>query len=639
MIPVNLGKLARNLKTTLFPRARKARKKDRNKKHHSAMTNVSQSLDDVLQRVAADQQHRVLVIGDKAFFAMVRERAPHLLLKWASCDVADVFDGAANPAGIDFLEQDVVICGGKDVAAGYRLALARMAVADSTRPVHWVAQEWEFCAGTFPIPAEADDAEAVLFNHFQHFFGIKDNLQFRIEIYCGGVTKHFYRILGANESLVLRLSDYFPVRSEAAAFAAFVSHPVLTRGRHYRLRLCGDVFWHDSLTTLHGLHEFNRSPDHKFEFRVSVPDMGGGDVILTLPNYARNLTDARVETTCDDRHVQMERNPDKLIEEVRSTAGDIAGKRYLGWNYAGYGGSNWYALTPQSGPNGHGIIAGNHHASVPVPTLPITPMPAEERAEIAKLRQSGFLLEPYALPVTRDSEMLRFGFSCDSANPAYQDFVLHMFDAQGNRIAEGHYCKSTAGPVFTDELPGVKENEAVALVVLTPDFERIGTRRKGFKTQFDLVAKHRASGDWDVTEGQTSWRNVGLVVPNTVHFAGPMGAVVGRTNLVARARAGRGFRTAVVAVHASGRMDYKSEAALTLTIFNNGGERREADVALSSFSWRCIWLDEIWPDLDTFLGSAGLGPLLATSYTADINCQIVTVSADGALSLQHMWGY
>jgi hypothetical protein len=639
MTPASFGNLARSLKSSLFPRSRKTRKKEQGKSHHSTVTRVSQSLDLVLQRIAEDGDRQILVIGTKAFFAMVGEHAPNMSLKWASCDIADVFDGAADPSKIDFLEQDAVICGGKDVATGYRLALARMGAADNSRPVHWVADEWEFCGGTFPVPAEADDAEAVLFNHFQHFFGIKDSLQFRIEVYCGAVTKHFYRILGANESLVLRLSDYFPERTEAAAFATFVSHPVLTRGRHYRLRVCGDVFWRDSLTTLHGLHEFARPPAHKFEFRVSVPDMCGGDVILTLPNYARNLTDSRLDITCDDQHLQSARDPGKLIEEVRTDAGTMAGKRYLGWNYAGYGGSNWYALTPQSGPKGQGIIAGNHHASVPVATSPITPMPPEEREEITRLRQSGFLLEPYALPVTREDEILRFGFSCDSANPAYQDFLLHKFDERGNHIGADHYRKSTLGPVFTDELPAVRDNKAVALVVLTPDFERIGNSRKGFKTQFDQVAKHRGTGDWDVTEGQTSWRNVGLVVPNTAHFAGPMGAVVGRTNLVARARTGNGFRTALIAVHASGRLDYTSEAALTLTVFNQQGVRKEAEIALGSFTWRCIWLDEIWPDLKDFLGSGGLGPFLATSYAADINCQIATVSADGALSFQHMWGY
>jgi hypothetical protein len=55
--------------------------------------------------------------------------------------------------------------------------------------------------------------------------------------------------------------------------------------------------------------------------------------------------------------------------------------------------------------------------------------------------------------------------------------------------------------------------------------------------------------------------------------------------------------------------------------------------------WRLDWIDALIPDVGAHLGSTCSGALLVTSKNADLNCQIVTVSDKGAVSLQHMWGY
>ncbi|WP_374368354.1 hypothetical protein [Dongia sp.] len=636
--PTQIAALGREVKRSLFGGA-KARKKAA-KKHHSSETLISQSLQSVLARIAEDGIRHLLVVGDAAFLSLVKAGAPDLTVTWASCNIADVLAGAANPDGIDLATFDAALAGGPDVIAGYRLVLARMAEGHPTKPVYWVAENWEFCAGTLPVPSVADDAEALLFNHFQHFFGIKDALQFRIEILCGAEKKRLYRILRADESLALRLSDFFPQGRQASSIAAYVTHPVLTRGRHYRLRVCADVFWRQSLTTLHGVHEFNRAPDHKFEFRLSAEACRDGDVVLTVPNYDRDLgKDDRLVTYLDDEIREIHRRRDLPIEEDCVTAADLAGRRYVGWEYAGYGGSNWYSLKPGKGPGGDGAIAANHHASVPVRDQRDMAMEAAEREKIAALRVAGYLTDPHCIPVLGPQNPLCFGFDCDSANPNYRDFIIHSFDRQGRLLREDRYQKARKGAIFTDDLPWIAGNGEIGLVVVTPDFERIGYRRKGFKTQFDLVVKHRQSEDWDVTEAQNSWRNIGLFVPGVAHFAGPMGSVIGRTNLFARARVGTGYRTAVLACHGSGRLDYKANGALTLSVLNRKGERRAGTVVVPSFAGSLIWLDDLIPDLAGFLGAENVGPLLATAPNADINCQIVTVSDAGAVSLQHMWGY
>ena len=76
-------------------------------------------------------------------------------------------------------------------------------------------------------PSEADDVEALVFNHFERYFAIKDPLMFRIEIYHGPEIKRVWRILRPNESIVINMSDYFPkwVASEWLARFQLLSKP------------------------------------------------------------------------------------------------------------------------------------------------------------------------------------------------------------------------------------------------------------------------------------------------------------------------------------------------------------------------------------------------------------------------------
>jgi hypothetical protein len=52
-----------------------------------------------------------------------------------------------------------------------------------------------------------------------------------------------------------------------------------------------------------------------------------------------------------------------------------------------------------------------------------------------------------------------------------------------------------------------------------------------------------------------------------------------------------------------------------------------------------IWFDEAIANLAAHLGPSGNAALLVQSGDADVNSQIVTTSATGAVSLQHLWGY
>jgi hypothetical protein len=615
-------------------------------------TKISQSLDQVLGWLSAEPAARILVSGDRAFFDAVMAKAAAResgqasagrSMVWTSCLVEELRQGAANPDQIDFAAFDAVVCGGSQAGLSYRHAVARMAEVDPTRPVHWVGADWEFCGGTLPVPSEAEDAEALLFNHFQQFFGIKDPLLYRIEIYHGAERKHFTRILQPNESLLIRLSDFFPRRSAAACIAAFVSHPILTRGRHYRLRVCADVFWRDSFTTLHSAHEFKRSPSHKFEFRTPKDSVRSGDIVLTIPNYAKDLgEDATVSVFGGNGVSSVTRKPDAYLEEVKLTRNGGA-EPFFGWKYRGYGGSFWYSFEGQQAlRDGHrGSLSANHHVSVPIAERTDWSAGPEELAELRRLREAGFMVEPYPVPLVGDDDPLEFAVDFDASNPGLRQFRIFAFSGEGKLLGEFPYEHPGGLLAPAKILPrlGGESVRAAKLAIVSPDWQAIKIRRAGFKLLTQLVIENRRTGDRDVTEFQNCWRNCGVIVPNMPTFAGPGAVVFGRTNLFARARSGGGYRTALLSVNGSGSLDYKRTAAVEATVYNTQGRAAGAAFTMPPFGWRLDWIDDLIPDVGAHLGSAGNGALLVTSKNADLNCQIVTVSDRGAVSLQHMWGY
>jgi hypothetical protein len=608
-------------------------------------TKISQALDDVLDHIRRDGATRVLISGDRAFRDSVVGRAPELETEWVSCLVEDQKAGAANPDQADFATFDTVLCGGGAAAVSYRHAVARMAEVDAGRPVHWVANNWEFCGGTLPVPVEMDDAEALLFSHFQHYFGIKDPLQFRIEIYHGAERKHFTRILQPNQSLVIRLSDHFPERRHPACIATFVSHPILTRGRHYRLRVCADVFWRNSHTTLHSAHEFKRSPDHKFEFRASKELVRSGEFVMTVPNYARDLgANPDMSMSGGTAHGVVRRDPANFIEEVKFERNGDA-EPFFGLKYRGYGGSFWYGLEgPQACSAGHdGSLSANHHASVPVADMGGDWSPSsEEQAHFAWLRGAGFMVEPYPVPVVAEDAPLQYLIEFDSANPQFNKLRLHFFGADGAFLGEMPYVRQERGPFSPSAIARTwadSRRDAVTLAIVTPDWDALKIRRKGFKLQINLIVQDRRTGDRDVTEFQNCWRNCGTIVEGMMGFAGPDSTVYGRTNLFARVRTSDGYRTGLLTTNGSGNRNYRREAELDVTVYNAQGESKTAALTIPPFGWRLDWIDGLIPGLADHLGASGNGAMIAGSKNADLNCHIVTTSPRGAVSLQHMWGY
>lgn len=589
---------------------------------------------------------RVLVHGDEAAHAAARAALPGLSLIWASHQHQDIAAGATLAEDVAWGDVDAAVCAGSELTGRYRQALRLMAAIDAARPVFWVGDGFEFCGGTLSAPMEADDVEGLLFNHFQEFFGVKDALQFRIEVYHGPEVKRFYRILEPNQSMVLRLSDLVPQRRFPASLAAFVEHPLLTRERHYRLRLCADVFWRDSFTTLHSAHEFGRSPTHKVEFRVPAWQVREGEVALTIPNFERNAaTEHLVETVDGGGTRQLPRETGSYLQQSKLARNGAADESFLGWRYRGFGGSNWFALETEGAvASGHkGSISGNHHISCPIADRGDFAASAEEVARLKSLAADGYMLEPYPLPLAlANAPELEFAFDADAANPAHPHLRIDYFDDAGSHLGTQAMTKTEAGPLFASDLVAAWKDPAAArasLAFISHDFAKAGLRTKGFKAMASLIVQNRRTLDRDVTEFQSCWRNLGAAVPGFPHWLTDQQAVIGRTNVFGRVRCDNGLRTGVMCVHGSGRLGYRGRARVEFIAINNAGKRLSGSIDLAAFTARMVWLDEIIPGLAAHLGPSGNGALLVQSADADLNSQIVTTSPAGAVSLQHLWGY
>ncbi|TDQ83826.1 hypothetical protein A8950_0369 [Dongia mobilis] len=613
-------------------------------KKDSASIKIASGWETAASRLAEIGARRVLVHGDAAALAAARASLPGRDITWISHALAEVGAGAQLAEDLDWSGFDAAICAGSDLAARYRQSLRLMLAGDATRPVLWVGEGFEFCGGSLSAPLEADEVEGLLFNHFQEFFGVKDPLQFRIEVYHGPEVKRFYRILEPNQSLVLRLGAYFPQRQHPTSLAAFVEHPILTRERHYRLRLCADVFWRGSFTTLHSAHEFGRSPSHKVEFRAPAWLVRQGEVALTIPNFEHNADAAMpIETSRGGRPGQQLRDTGSYLQQANLPRDGSADGSFMGWRYRGYGGSNWFALDSlaQDGTGLRNSIAGNHHVSCPIEDRPDFAASPAEIARFAEVLAQGYLVEPYGVPLRLPGN-LEFGFEADAANPSHRHLRIDFFDAAGSHLGHQEIVKSAPGPLFAgDILAGWDDpkRDAAHLAFIIHDFARAGLRYKGFKAMANLVVRDRRSGDRDFTEFQSCWRNLGAAVPGFPHWLSDQLAIVGRTNVFGRVRCDRGLRTAVMAVHGSGRLGYRNRARTEFIAVNNAGKRLSGSVTIPSFTAQMIWLDELLPGLADHLGTSGNGALLVQSGDADLACQIVTTSPAGAVALQHLWGY
>lgn len=618
-------------------------------------TKVSQSAADVLKLLRADGARRIGVFGDRGFADLMAAQAGDMSQVWLSTDFVSDIPAGARRFGKDALGGlEAIVVGGGDIATRFRFAVREVGAHAPELPVHWVADNWEFCGGTAAVPVEIDDVDALVFNHFEEFFGIKDDLQFRFEVIAESGIKRYYRILGPSQSVALNLNTLAGVgpdgrREGPVCLKIHVAHPFLTRGRHYRFRICGDVFWKDSFTIIHGSHQFFKNPNRLQEFRlIDSVVREKGHVLITVPNYDLDMgpNDA-ISIGSGANKAQQRRSRKRPVEVVdfeRKPANDATkdtGRHYFAAAYHGYGTSFWYAL--EEGLSGRqGSIAANHLCRVGVDDRADIAFKPEERAIVEKAIEAGFLINPVTLPVRWGKDDLSFGFNFDASNPPFEDYLVRFYDEGGKALGDYAYHKDFTGAVLIEDVVrqwNGPDAAKVAAALVAPDHLKIGLAPQRLVTTADMLVRHLKTGDQDYTEFQNSWRNLGAVVPTLPHWLHPSIGVIGRTNVIGRVRTKDGYRTGVYVTNASGNLAYDMPAEVEISAINNAGRRLSYFLTLPAFGARVVWLDDELPGLAQHLGASGIATLQVKSADADLNAHVIGVSPQGAVGLQHLWGY
>jgi len=612
-----------------------------------ASTQYSQSLAGVVEELRGRGAAKIFLYGDRAFRDEFAAAASDLTWDWVSSAFGDHADGAAFVDSADLGAADAVVTGGAEVATQFRYALRRLHRENPEVPVLWVSDRFEFCRGTMAVPVEIEDLHALVFNHFEQFFGVKDPLLFKLELLAGKEVLRRTRILGPNESLVARLGELAPERSGPVCLAITVAHPSLTRGRHYRYRACADAFWKGSITTIHGGHKFFANPNKPKEHRLADTTIRSGRLIVTVPNYDLDMgRDAGVVCSVGDQVRRFERDRQLPVEEYafEKPAPGVGERRFFGLSYRGYGTSFWYGLEEDvPGPRGPiACLSANHLGTVDVEERRDAALSAAEAQQLARIEAAGFRPYPHAVPLLNGRDQLAFGITFDSCNPQFSDLDVDFFDGGGAHMGATRH-EAGAGVTFIEDVVAAWDDPRrgdAALALVTPAWSRLGyaPQRTLFKDTH-LVLRNLATHDQDMTESQPVWRNLGVSIPDYPHWLHPTLAVMGRTNLVGRARCDGGLRTAVVIVNGSGNLRYRTTAAVEVVVFNLAGQRASATLSLPPFTQRVAWLDELLPDLAAHVGPGGIAALQVRSADADVNAQILTLTPQGSVALQHLWGY
>lgn len=637
-----------------FGKKKKSKKKFKAGTHPSAggppdsKTKISQSIAQVVALLAADRARRIGVFGDRQFVEQFNVAAPDLEPVWISNDYVNDQPHGAKPITSAILKDlDAVVVGSGDVATKFRYVLRQTHAHAPATPVHWVAENWEFCAGTAAIPAEIDDVDALVFNHFEEFFGIKDPLQFRFEIIAEEGIKRSYLTLGPSQSVNLNLNELAGKRKGPVCIKVHVAHPFLTRGRHYRFRICGDVFWKDSFTIIHGSHQFFKSPNKPQEFRLIDAVVRSGRVLMTVPNYDLDMGDNDQITIGSGAVKTIQKRSRKRPVEVVEFAPQhrpSAERNYLAAAYNGYGTSFWYALEEgfSAKPGKAASIAANHLCRVGVDNRSDTAFHPEELAVVEAARAAGFMIKPVCLPITRGADRLVFGFNFDASNPPFQNYLVRFYGRSGRFLGETTFEKTAVGPAFIDDITAKWQDTARDLAVtalVAPDHIREGLAPQRLVTTADMVVRHVETGDQDLTEFQDSWRNLGAIVPTLPHWLHPSIGVMGRTNVIGRVRCRDGYRTGVFVANASGNLAYDMSAEVEIGVINHAGRRISHFQALPAFGSSIVWLDDAVPGLLAHVGATGIAALQVKSADADLTAHVIGLSPQGAVGLQHLWGY
>jgi hypothetical protein len=606
------------------------------------IASIDQDLNAVVAQLRARAVSTGIVYGDPEFRDALGEAAADVRWQWVSHRDSDILAGAALPAAVDIAKYHAVVVGGADVKTAYLNALRWVERSGDVIPVFWVGQGWEYCGSTLPIPAEVDSADIYLFNHFADFFPIKDPLLVKVSSTDSRSHHERFLLMLPQQTAHFTLDDLLPQREGTAVIEVRTTHPALTGNRHPRWRVWADLFWKDSLTSLHGAHDYG--PDRVCESRLPLSDLSAASLVLTLPNYDHRLSDSdsEVRWTRGDAKGSFTRDETCSVEQITvpATANTKEQSGFWSYRYQGHGTSYWFAFDEGSGQD-HPSLRGNHEVTVAqVEHRP--PLAAEKKQFLEAMEQQGFLFWPHGLPLLDAASDFEFGFSFEAANPQISDFVTVLFDADGKLMGRRELSLPRRGYHYQNEVLAGFEATAdrpPKLALISPDWKKMNVDPQRINASGNLLIRNKRTGDRDITEFQSCWRNLNATIEGFPHWLHPSKGVVGRTNIIGHVRSARGLRTGILAVNGAGNLNHSGRATVKVKLHAPSGSARTGEVELAPFTGKVVWLDELLGGMKRFLGAGGFGTILVTCADADVNCQILTCSTAGSVSLQHMWGY
>ena len=134
-----------------------------------------------------------------------------------------------------------------------------------------------------------------------------------------------------------------------------------------------------------------------------------------------------------------------------------------------------------------------------------------------------------------------------------------------------------------------------SLVLVSPDWKKMNIDPQRINAFGNLVVRNKHTGDRDVTEFQSCWRNLNATIDGFPHWLHPSKGVVGRTNIVGQIRSARGLRTGILAVNGAGNLNHSDPRHGQGSVACSGRRlERPAEAELTAFTGRVLWADQLF---------------------------------------------
>jgi hypothetical protein len=492
--------------------------------------------------------------------------------------------------------------------------------------IYWMGQDFEFSGSTLPIPEFIEDGRIYLSNHFLDYFDIPGKLLISLTAWTSSSKIEQQYFINPRETLMWKLSDLNLESPSEGYIAIDCYHPVLSKGRHNRWRMWADLYYLNSMVSLHSAHDFGPAYTAGSFFPESLVK-NSERLILSIPNYGQDSIDNEVDlfNTKSISNIDLPNEPVAFIDITR-TADQFEGNDYgVSYKYNGYGTSYWFNKIKAKN-----TILANHEVSVNTKAQKIK-ITRKMKNRLKELNNMGFTPAIHFLPISNKNEKFEYGFSGDWSYPAVKNIILSSYNEKGALLDEIE-SEIEQGINFTSFFENILPKNTHQIGI-RPDFTKIGIDPRQWSPYLSMFVKTK-QGDIETTEFQNSWRNLGVVIPEFPHWLSNKKGISGSSHLVGRWTNLDGLEAKILIINGSGNKQYDSSGVVEVSIYSKAGEiLAKYDLLIAPFTHEYINLKDISPDTVEF------GFVRIRSRNADLNAYMITLTENGGVGLQHLWGY